>query len=80
MAGPTAEERESFRFGGTRARPRKGIEAVYCTGQARTDASPPVSHARLPDLCADHRAGAGVPEATWLVSESLAWALDRHRC
>eukprot|EP00965_Chrysotila_dentata_P065366 2166366-Pleurochrysis_carterae.AAC.2 len=30
---PSAEEAASFRFGGTRARPRKGIEATFITGQ-----------------------------------------------
>ena len=38
---PTAEEIASLRFGGTRARPRKGIEAVKVTG--KTFLKPPGS-------------------------------------
>ena len=32
---PSAEEIASFRFAGTRARPRKGIEAVFRTSEVR---------------------------------------------
>ena len=32
---PSEEEVASFKWGGTRARPRKGIEAVFRTGEVR---------------------------------------------